>query len=185
MAVDKAIQALIKDRGGIQLDIGCGANKQGPDWVGMDIQELPNVDIVHNFLEYPWPLPDESCIRAIASHVIEHVPPHDFGFVNFMNEVWRVLKPDGQFAISMPYATSPGMYQDPTHCNFCNENTWLYFDPLEEKAGGGLYHFYRPKPWKIARDVRMPYNQAIYFDYNGNMEVLLIKRRWDESYAGR
>ena len=173
MAVDKAIQALIKSKGGIQLDIGAGHNKQGPDWVGMDIQDLPGVDVVHNFLEFPWPLPDECAIRAMASHVIEHVPPHDFGFINFMNEVWRVLKPDGQFAISMPYATSPGMYQDPTHCNFCNENTWLYFDPLEEKSNGLLYKFYQPMPWKLTE---------LFWDPTGNMEVLLVKRREDRSY---
>lgn len=182
MAVDKAIQALIKSKGGIQLDIGAGQNKQGPDWVGMDIQDLPGVDIIHDLLEYPWPLPDESVIRAKASHVVEHIPPQNFGFINFMNEVWRVLKPDGQFAISMPYATSPGMYQDPTHCNFCNENTWLYFDPLETKTNGMLYKFYRAKPWKIAHAPAMPYEQAIYFDQQGNMEVLLIKRREDRSY---
>jgi hypothetical protein len=31
----------------------------------------------------------------------------------------------------------------------------------------------------------MQYDQAIYFDYTGNMEVLLIKRRWDESYGDK
>ncbi|MHC4752908.1 MAG: class I SAM-dependent methyltransferase [Planctomycetota bacterium] len=172
MAVDKAVQALIKSKGGIQLDIGSGHNKQ-PGWVGMDIQAFEGVDIVHNFLEYPWPLPDECAIRAIASHVVEHVPPHNFGFINFMNEVWRVMKPDGQFAISMPYATSPGMYQDPTHCNFCNENTWLYFDPLEKKSNGLLYKFYQPKPWRLTE---------LFWDPTGNMEVLLTKRREDRSY---
>ena len=136
---DKTIERLIKDRGGIQLDIGCGRARQ-PDWVGMDLQDLPGVDIVHDWNDIPWPLPDESCVRAMASHVIEHVPPHNNGFINFMNEVWRVLKPDGQFAIAMPYATSPGMYQDPTHCNFCNERTWLYFDPLDP-VESGLYKF--------------------------------------------
>ena len=170
---DKTIERLINDRGGIQLDIGCGRARQ-PDWVGMDIQDLPNVDIVHDWNDIPWPLPDESCIRAMASHVIEHVPPHNNGFINFMNEVWRVLKPDGRFAIAMPYATSPGMYQDPTHCNFCNERTWLYFDPLDP-VDSGLYKFYRPKPWKIA-------TWPVFSNPVGNMEVLLIKRREDISY---
>jgi SAM-dependent methyltransferase len=168
-----SIDQLLKSSGGIQLDIGCGRNKQGADWIGLDIQQFPGVDIVHDWNVYPWPLPDECVLRAIASHVIEHIPPHNFGFVNFMNEVWRVMKPDGQFAIAMPYATSPGMYQDPTHCNFCNENTWLYFDPLENKSGGMLYKFYTPKPWRI---------QQLWYDPSGNMEVLLIKRRDDPSY---
>ena len=93
-----------------------------------------------------------------------------------MDEVWRVLLPDGQFAISLPYGTSPGMLQDPTHTNFCNENTWLYFDPLESKAGGALYPFYMPKPWKL---------EHLFWDPVGNMEVLMRKRREDVSYYDR
>jgi SAM-dependent methyltransferase len=168
----KAVAALIKDKGGIQLDIGCGRTPER-GFVGMDIQPFPDVDIVHDWNQIPYPLPNESVIRILARHVIEHVPPHNFGFINFMNELWRVLKPDGQLAIVMPYATSPGMYQDPTHCNFCNENTWLYFDPLEDKAGGTLYKFYQPKPWRVVH---------ITFDPVANMEVLLEKRREDKSY---
>ena len=170
--MDKLIERILETKGGIQLDIGCGHNKQ-PGFVGMDVQDVPGVDVVHNWLDYPWPFPDESVIRAIASHVIEHVPPHNFGFINFMNEVWRVMLPNGQFAISMPYATSHGMFQDPTHCNFCNETTWLYFDPLETKANGGLYNIYKPKPWKI---------KELFWDPSGNMEVLMLKRRDDWSY---
>jgi SAM-dependent methyltransferase len=170
--VSKPIKALIEAKGGIQLDIGAGASRQ-PGYVGMDIQELEGVDIVHDWNKYPWPLPDECVIRALASHVIEHVPPHNFGFINFMNEVWRIMKPEGQFAIVMPYAISPGMYQDPTHCNFCNETTWIYFDPLEDKTKGGLYKIYRPKPWKIVQ---------LFWDTMSNMEVLLEKRKDDRSF---
>ena len=166
------VKALIKEKGGILLDIGCGANRQ-PSYVGMDIRELEGVDIVHDWNKIPWPLPDESVIRALASHVIEHVPPHNFGFINFMDEVWRVMKPEGQFAIAMPYALSPGMFQDPTHCNFCNETTWTYFDPLETKLNGALYRIYRPKPWKIVR---------LFWDTMANMEVMLEKRKDDRSY---
>lgn len=178
----KVIKAILKEKGGIQLDIGCGHNKQA-GFVGMDIQPLDNVDIVHDFLVFPWPLPDNSVVRAMASHIVEHIPPvmvtrEDgtwFPFLEFMDEVWRVMQPDGQFAISMPYATSAGMYQDPTHCNFCNENTWLYFDPINSRDGGVLYKFYRPKPWQL---------EGISFDPAGSMEVLMRKRRVDRSYEG-
>jgi len=170
--VDRKITALLKDKGGIALDIGCGRNKQR-GYVGLDIQDFDGVDILHDWNEIPYPLPDESVITTLARHVIEHIPPHNFGFIKFMNEVWRIMQPGGQFAIVMPYATSPGMYQDPTHCNFCNEITWYYFDPLS--AGGTFYPFYRPKPWKLLVD-------PPYYIPDGNMEVLLEKRREDKSY---
>lgn len=201
------IATLLNERGGIQLDIGCGATKQGPEWVGMDLRDLPGVDIVHNVLTYPWPLPDESVIRAVCSHLVEHIPPSppdpriatlvqllidkevmtadeagaSLGdwrdsmprFIRFMNEIWRVVKPDGQLAIVCPHGYSPGQLQDPSHCNPSNEATWAYFDPLESHAGGALYRIYRPKPWELIHITWAP---------DANMEVLMRRRRDDRSY---
>lgn len=179
------LDGLLKERGGIRLDIGCGAQKHGPDWVGMDLQPLPGVDIIHDFNVHPWPLPDESVITAIASHVLEHIPKvvidggkTRFPFIEFMDEVWRIMKPDGQFAIAVPHGASPGFMQDPTHAAQINEATFAYFDPLS--YDGQLYHFYKPKPWKIKTDaIGEPY---LYFDPGSNLEVVLVKRRMDVSY---
>lgn len=175
------IEELIKTKGGIRLDIGCGANKQGPDWVGMDIQALPGVDIVHNFNVKPWPLPDESVISALASHVLEHIPKvalfedgtTRWPLIEFMDEMWRVMKPDGQFLISVPHGASPGFMQDPTHASQINEWTFHYFDPLA--ADGVLYAFYRPKPWKIRVDEKG--EPLLFFEPTGNLEIVLTKRR--------
>lgn len=96
-------------------------------------------------------------------------------FIRFMDEIWRILKPDGEFAISLPYAPSPGFFWDPTHCNPCNEYTWSYFDPLDKLTNGIFYRFYRPKPWRI---------KINNYDVNqGMMEVVLVKRRLDKSYG--
>jgi hypothetical protein len=135
-------------------------------FVGMDILPLEGVDIVHNWNDMPWPLPDESVVLAIASHVVEHVNPADGHFLRWMDEVWRIMVPGGEFAIACPHGSSQGMLQDPTHCNFLNEATWAYFCP--EVAEGSLYRFYRPKPWRIK-----PY--ALTWDPTANMEVVLIK----------
>lgn len=94
-------------------------------------------------------------------------------FMRFMDEVWRVLKPEGEFAMVYPYAGSPGFYQDPTHVNNINEMTWWYFDPEEPHLGGDLYTFYRPKPWRIKMSA---------YSKQGNMEVVLVKRQEKEEY---
>lgn len=173
------ITALLNKHSGIRLDIGCGANKQ-PGFVGMDIRPLDGVDIVQDLTRFPWPLPDDSVLVAMSSHVVEHIPPVAIGpdgtwfpFVRFMDEVWRVLRPDGEFAIACPHGYSSGYLQDPTHCNAINEATWAYFDPLEPNTGGMLYHIYKPKPWKI---------KYLSWSPAANMEVVLIKRREDKSY---
>ena len=166
---DDGIARILKENEqGIKIDIGCGANKQ-PGFVGIDIRKLPGVDIVQDMEKFPWPLPDRCANLAVASHVVEHIDPHGGVFLRFMDEVWRVLKYGGQFIIATPYAGSHGYFQDPTHCNPCNETTWDYFDPL----GAGLYKIYKPKPWKIVANA---------WHMNGNMEIVLEKRKEDPSY---
>lgn len=163
--MSRDIRAILKAHNqGIKLDIGCGGNKQ-PGFVGIDVRDLPSVDIVHNVEKFPWPLPNESVSFAVASHLVEHINPHGGVFMNFMNEVWRIMKVGGQFMIATPYAGSFGYWQDPTHCNGCNEATWAYFDP-EHRSG--LYNIYFPKPWAIIKNE---------WQINGNMEVVLEKRK--------
>lgn len=126
---------------GILLDIGCGENKQS-GFIGMDKRELPDVDIVHDLEVFPYPLEDESCLTIIGSHIAEHIKP--WLTIDFFDELWRLLKVNGQLALSMPYGGSPPFWQDPTHCNGFIESTFQYFDPLYP-----LFYIYRPRPWKI------------------------------------
>lgn len=165
-----AVEKLIEQNSGIRLDIGCGGNKV-PGFVGMDMRALPGVDIVHDVEHYPWPLPDACVLMAVASHLVEHIAPMRFGFIHFMNEVWRVMKTGGEFAIATPHGYSPGYLQDPTHCNPCNETTWAYFDPFEPNTQGFLWKIYRPMPWRI---------KYLAWDPSANIEVVLVKRGMEE-----
>ena len=108
-----------------------------------------------------------------ATEVNQYLGEVDPGplFFRFMDEVWRILKPDAQFAFVLPYGGSPGFLQDPTHIAQFNISTWAYFDPLASQ--GILYNIYRPLPWKIVG--------ATYI-IAGNMEIVLEKRRIDPSY---
>lgn len=94
-------------------------------------------------------------------------------FMRFMDEVWRILKPGGEFAMVFPYAGSPGYWQDPTHVNGINEVTFWYFDPEEPHLQGDLYTFYRPKPWQIKMSA---------YAKGGNMEIVLVKRDMKDEY---
>lgn len=170
----ESIEQILEERGGIRLDIGGGINPQ-EGFVNLDMQDIDGVDIVHDVTDIPWPLPDECVLVAMASHLVEHIPPHNFGFLNFMNEVWRVMKPGGEFLIATPHGASAGYLQDPTHCNPCSEATWAYFDPLEPNTSGLLYRIYRPKPWRL---------KYMSFDPFHNMEVILVKRIMDRTYLG-
>lgn len=167
-------QELIATKVGISLDLGCGASKH-PGFVGLDVRELPGVDIVHDLNLYPWPIDDLTVNRIVCSHVVEHIPPVAisergtwFPFVAFMDEVWRISSPGCEFMISAPYWQSPGFPQDPTHVNPINETTFAYFDPLNHTQ---LWTIYQPKPW---------YYRYVSFDPIGNIEVLMMKHSEDE-----
>ena len=68
-------KVLAKNNLGIKLDIACGRKKQ-EGWTGIDWQDLPGVDIVHNIELVPWPLPSESVSMSVAAHIMEHLDPH-------------------------------------------------------------------------------------------------------------
>lgn len=164
-------EEVVKSSRGIILDIGCGdAESKYPNAVGMDKQDLPGVDVVHDWNVFPWPFEDGSVLTIIASHVVEHVNPADGGFIRWMDEAWRVLRPNGQIAIVTPYGSSSYYLQDPTHCNPCSERTVWYFDPGHPSA---YYVFYRPRPWWIEQNT---------FSVEGMIEWVLRKREDDPVY---
>lgn len=157
-------------KGGILLDIGAGESRRR-GFVTMDKRPLEGIDIVHDLEDFPYPLKDKSCLTIVGSHIIEHIKP--WLMLDFMDELWRILKLDGQLALSLPYGISRGFQQDPTHCNACNEATWQYFDPRFT-----LYQIYKPRPWEV--EVGFPQYQI-----NGNMEVVLRKVKNGEKPEGK
>ena len=167
------IQKIIENHKFVNLDIG-GALDPQKDFIILDERDHPNVDIRHSFQDFPYPLPDDSIDLIKTANVVERISRENKTFIKFMDELWRILKPERQLAIATYYAGSSMFYQDPCNVNPCNETTWAYFDPLETQTGGVLYKLHRPKPWKII---------TISFSQNGIMEVLLEKRRIDVSYS--
>jgi predicted SAM-dependent methyltransferase len=112
---------------GLRLDLGCGYYKPA-GFVGLDnmvgfatqnenIENLP--DILIDLNNEVLPFAPDSCCEVRASHFLEHSNvPH------IIDEVFRVLAPDGTFTIVVPYANSAeGMY--PGHNIFFTEK-WFY-----------------------------------------------------------
>jgi SAM-dependent methyltransferase len=164
--METKIEQIIKEKGGIRLDVGCGGNKQ-PDFVGIDKRSLTWVEIVHDLEVFPWPLPDNCCIVIVASHIIEHIKP--WFTLDLFNEMWRILKPNHQLALATPYGRSNGFLQDPTHCNPFIEITFQYFDPRFP-----LFDIYSPQPWTVAKGFPA-------WQDNGTLEVLMSKMTEDEA----
>lgn len=73
-AKSKTIKQILEENKTVKLDVACGAQKN-PGFIGMDVFPYPGVDIVHNALSFPWPLPNDSVNMIVASHFLEHIPP--------------------------------------------------------------------------------------------------------------
>lgn len=110
----------------LKLDLGCGdAKKEG--FKGVDFVKTPAADYVHDLFSFPWPFKDASVEEVHCSHFFEHVPHMLRG--KWMDELHRILIPEGKATIIVPYYTSIRAIQDFTHeWPPVSPNSFLYFN---------------------------------------------------------
>ncbi len=95
------------------VELGCGSKKPSGR-LGIDVVDLPGVDVVAD-LEAGLPFLPDSCADAVyASHVLEHLDR----FVDVMREIHRCLKPEGRLVLRVPHFSNPFFYSDFTHKRF-------------------------------------------------------------------
>ncbi len=75
----------------------------------------------------PWPWLNETAEVIVMRDGLEHLASGTF--IENMNEVWRILTPNGEFACQVPDATTPQAFVDPTHTTFFTHLSMDYFDP--------------------------------------------------------
>ena len=125
------------------LDLGCGHTPRNPfkakQCYGIDIRSARSEGpvVVHeaNLAIDPIPLPTNSIDFITAYDFLEHVPRTlfidgkiRFCFVELMNEIHRVLRPQGIFLAYTPAFPFQSAFTDPTHVNFITSSTYpLYF----------------------------------------------------------
>jgi hypothetical protein len=111
----------------LKLDLGCGKNKKGPEWTGVDSIKFDGVDIVCNLAEemvksdyvlknpvfVKWPWEDNSVDEVHSSHFIEHLDAKER--VHFCNELYRILKPGAKAHITAPWWANERSIGDLTH----------------------------------------------------------------------
>lgn len=122
------------------LDLGCGDKPKNlfnaTEVFGVDIRDIDNARIKKaDLATEAIPFESDYFDFVTAHDFIEHIPrliyaPHRRNsFVELMNEVYRVLKPEGIFASITPAYPHAPAFRDPTHVNIITEETFqLYFD---------------------------------------------------------
>jgi len=107
----------------MKLNLGSGFRPQ-PDHINLDIRPEVNPDIVCN-IEEGLPFKDNCLDVVMAFDVLEHI--HLGKTVEAIEEIYRVLKPEGRLSVFVPSTEGRGAFQDPTHVSFWNQNSWLYY----------------------------------------------------------
>jgi predicted SAM-dependent methyltransferase len=105
----------------IRANIGCG-NDYRQGWLNVD-RENVRADVIHDLNVVPWPIETNSCSEVFMQGVLEHLP----NTVATMEEVWRILVPNGLFRGSFPYWASTFAFRDPTHVRFFDEKIFDYW----------------------------------------------------------
>jgi len=91
------------------LDLGSGTLRRGKHVINLEIEPMPNVDLVGD--GHKLPFKDEIFDAVILEAVLEHVREPKI----VISEVYRILHPDGWICVAIPfmqgYHASPSDYQ--------------------------------------------------------------------------
>jgi len=117
----------------LRINLGAGEDAF-PGWINVDMIDLPNIDVVHNLMKFPYPFEDNSASEIKAVDVIEHLPPYigeDHGVIKFLEECHRILKPGGILYIQTPGWKAEFLWIDPTHVRGFDIQSMDFFDPTK------------------------------------------------------
>lgn len=128
--IENGTQYLVEP--GLRIDIGCGKNKRA-GFLGVDQFPMDGVDVVMD-VRQRWPWEDNAVEEAHCSHFLEHLTGIER--VQFMNELYRVLKPGAKATIITPHWASQRAYGDFTH----------QWPPVSE-----MYYAYLSAAWRTSQ----------------------------------
>ncbi len=151
------------------LDIGCGSNKT-PGALGIDILPSPEVDIVHDINQLPWPLENDRFDKVICSHVIEHL----VDLVGVMNEIHRVSKNGARISILTPHFSSLNSWEDPTHTRHFARRSFSFFDTESRHHYTNLRH--------KTLSVKLTFGGGLW-DFMGKIHYALWPDLWEKHFA--
>jgi SAM-dependent methyltransferase len=128
----------------VSFDLGCGAHKARGAF-GVDGTWLPGVDLVHDLLTRPYPLPDDSADEVRLTHVLEHFADP----LAVLEEVWRIARPGARVLVRTPHYSGVYAWKDPTHRRAFTSESFHYF-------GDNGYSYYTPARFRVVK-VRLKY----------------------------
>lgn len=134
----------------MKLNIGSG-NKRIDGFMNMDVQTLPNVDIVHDLTQIPYPIESNTVEEIVSQETLEHLPFRKLHFI--LAEWYRILAFNGSITIQVPdIGLMCKYYAEDRICDCVPRKAEKYEDYKADKdcfkcAGRALIH---PERWHYA-----------------------------------
>jgi SAM-dependent methyltransferase len=110
------------------LDVGCGtlayAGKDSENVISIDFRPEVHPTVVHNLNEFPWPFANDTFDIIYASHIMEHLKDN----IKFMEELYRISKPQAEVIIRVPHYSGRSAWGDPTHIRAYSYNQFYFYE---------------------------------------------------------
>ena len=104
-----------------------------PQIVTLDIEPRHKTDVVHDLNILPWPFRDEEFEEIHCYEVLEHLGQQGDAksFFAHFGEIYRILKPSGILAGSVPCWDSIWAWGDPSHRRVINQGSFTFLDQTQ------------------------------------------------------
>lgn len=145
-----------------KLSVGAGAKDKDEGYTTIDIAGDP--DVRWDITQTPWPFESDYFRGVKAHHILEHFERKFL--VSVMNEMWRILEPDGRLWLELPLFPTEDAVADPTHVSFFVSQTFDYFCKFQQDGKVGQFEeqrlLYGIKPWAMQRREKLNYGRILY-----------------------
>ena len=130
-----------------KLNLGCG-NYLFDGYENHDIRKhRPEIKYSFDLNNIPYPFKDNEWDEIMMFDVLEHLKEP----LDVMNELHRILKPNGLLSLRVAYWENIACWDDITHRKVYGENAFDCLDPSTPK--GKEYGYYSDRKWKIEQRV--------------------------------
>lgn len=126
------------------LHLGCGMSRM-EGWTNCDLHATPFADVVFD-VQQRWPFEDNQVREIYASHMLEHIGD----FNAFFKEMWRVLEPNGNVCLRMPFGGHRLAWTDPTHLKAWYAESFCFLQPGYGEQIGNPQEIGWPAPYAVS-----------------------------------
>jgi SAM-dependent methyltransferase len=156
----------------LRINVGCG-HEVLPGFVNLDVRAVPGLGLRADALRLPFA--DASVAEARAGSLLEHF--HDP--CDMLDELHRVLAPDGRLVVRVPALGTNAAHLDPTHRFLADLHQWraILLGYFARVSLGSVGVRYRSHPLLVAFQRAMI--AAFGFHDLGQCWVLTARQRRD------